>query len=68
MEKICFFRLEVGCVNKWVNFKGHQQTIFITVNRIGPLGGEGIQLKSVKNFTFVMKIEISNILLSILKE
>ena len=44
-------------------------TIFVTVNGIGPLGGgEGVQLKSVKSFTFVTKIEISNILLSILKE
>ena len=49
--------------------RGHRQTIFVTVNGIGPLGGgEGVQLKSVKIFTFLMKIEISNISLSILKE
>ena len=50
--------------------RGHRQTIFVTVNGIGPLGGggKGAQLKSVKNFTFVTKIEISNILLSVLKE
>ena len=48
--------------------RGHRQTIFITVNGIGPLGGEGVQLKSVKILTFVTKIEIRNISLSILKE
>ena len=47
---------------------GHRQTIFVTVIGIGPLGGEGVKLKSVKNFTFVTKIEVSNISLSILKE
>ena len=38
--------------------RGHRQTIFVTVNGIGPLGGEGVQLKSVKILTFVTKIEI----------
>ena len=46
-----------------VKFTGHRQIIFVTVNGIGPLRGEGVHLKSVKNFTFVKKIEISNILL-----
>ena len=48
--------------------RAHRQTIFVTVNGIGPLRGEGVQLKSVKILTFVTKIEISNISLSILKE
>ena len=48
--------------------RGHQLTIFVTVNGIEPLGGKGVQLKSAKIFTFVTKIEISNISLSIVKE
>ena len=41
---------------------GHEQTIFVTVNRIGPLlMGEGVQLKLAESVTFVMKIEIGNI-------
>ena len=47
---------------------GHQQTIFVTVNGMGPLGGEGVQLKSVKNVAFVMKIEISPNITSIFKD
>ena len=59
-------RLFISAVQMRV--RGNRQTIFVTVNGIGPSGGKGVQLKSVKNFTFVTKIEISNILSSILKE
>ena len=45
-----------------------EKTILVTVNGVGPLGREVVQLKSVKIFTFVTKIEISNISLSILKQ
>ena len=51
-----------------VTVRGHQQTIFVTVNGIGPLGGEGVQLKSVKNVAFVTKIEISPNVTSIFKD
>ena len=63
--------LEFWCTLAYTKLKslgGHRQTIFVTVNGIGPLGGEGVQLKSVKTCSFVTKIEISNISLSILKE
>ena len=33
---------------KQMRIRGYRQTIFVTVNVIGPLGGEGVQLKSVK--------------------
>ena len=45
-----------------VAVRGHQQAIFVTVNKIGPLGGgEGVQLKSLKIFTFVLEIELKNL-------
>ena len=50
-----------------LNLRGHRQTIFVTVDGIGPFK-EGVQLKSVKNVAFVTKIEISPNITSIFKD